>query len=76
MSEKPFQEALIRELKTRDALIRELKDRRAPHYLIDAMARVVRHLTETGSHCRPHRSARWTLLTCALGSAWRLVAVS
>ncbi len=51
VSEKPFQEALIRELKTRDALIRELKGRRAPpsHYLMDAMARVLRHLTETGA---------------------------
>ena len=49
VSEKPFQEAFIRELKTRDALIRELKERRAPHYIIDAMARVLRHLTETGA---------------------------
>jgi hypothetical protein len=51
VSEKPFQEAFIRELKTRDALIRELKERRAPpsHYVIDAMARVLRHLTETGA---------------------------
>jgi len=51
VSEKPFQEALIRELKTRDALIRELKERRAPpsHYLMDAMARVLRHLTETSA---------------------------
>ena len=50
MSEQTFQEALIRELKTRDALIRELKERRqAPHYIIDAMARVLRHLTENGA---------------------------
>ncbi len=51
VSEKPFREALIRELKTRDALIRELKERRAPpsHYVLDAMARVLRHLTETGA---------------------------
>jgi hypothetical protein len=41
VSEKPFQEALIR----------ELKERRAPpsHYLMDAMARVLRHLTETSA---------------------------
>jgi hypothetical protein len=49
MSEKSFQETLIRELKTRDALIRELKERRAPHYIMDAMARVLRHLTENGA---------------------------
>jgi len=52
VSEKPFQEAFIRELKARDALIRDLKQWRAPPspYLMDAMARVLRHLTEPG--CR------------------------
>jgi hypothetical protein len=51
VSEKPFQEAFIRELKARDALIRDLKQRRVPPspYLMDAMARVVRHLTEAGA---------------------------
>ena len=65
MSEKPFQEAFIRELKARDALIRDLKQRRAPPspYLMDAMARVLRHLTEAG-----HQSlSTMTLAWCAAG---------
>jgi hypothetical protein len=49
MSEQTFQQVLVRELKARDAIIRELKERRAPHYTIDAMARVLRHLTESGA---------------------------
>jgi hypothetical protein len=60
VSEKPFQEAFIRELKARDALIRDLKQRRAPPppYLMDAMARVLRHLTEAGAPKSIYNDAR------------------
>jgi hypothetical protein len=60
VSESPFQEAFIRELKARDALIRDLKQRRAPPspYLMDAMARVLRHLTEAGAPKSIYNDAR------------------